>query len=53
MHNAMLKALGSCKILTLYVGVSLFQLLFLYAKTEEERNINILIFCRLVNIVNE
>jgi len=38
MHNAMFKALGSRKILTLYVGVSLFQLLFLYAETEEERD---------------
>ena len=38
MHNAMLKALGSRKILTLYVGVSLFQLLFLCAETEEERD---------------
>ena len=58
MHNAIFKAFGSRKSLTLYVGVnskmrtSLFQLLLLYAETEEERNINILIF-RLVNIVNE
>ena len=38
MHNAMLKALGRRKILTLYVGVSLLQLLFLYSETEEERD---------------
>ena len=54
MHNSMYRALGSRKSLTLYVGVkskmrtSLFQLLLLYAETEEERdgakNINILIF---------
>ena len=58
MHNAIFKAFGSRKSLTLYVGVnskmrtSLFQLLLLHAETEEERNINILIF-RSVNIVNE
>ena len=62
MHNAMFKALGSRKSLTLYVGVkskmrtSLFQVLLLYAETEkgetEAKKINILIF-RLVNIVNE
>ena len=44
MHNAMFKAFGSRKSLTLYVGVkgkmrtSLFQLLLLYAETEEERD---------------
>ena len=44
MHNAMFKACGSRKSLTLYVGVkskmrtSLFQLLLLYAETEEERD---------------
>ena len=58
MHNAMLKALGRRKILTLYVGVSLLQLLFLYSETEEERDgqktlIIYIDFCRLVNIVNE
>ena len=43
-HNAMFKALGSRKSLTLYVGVkskmqtSLFQLLLLYAEKEEERD---------------
>ena len=62
MHNAMFKALGSRKSLTLYVGVkskmrtSLFQVLLLYAETEKgetkAKKINILIF-RLVNIVNE
>ena len=44
MHNAIFKVFGSRKSLTLYVGVkskmrtSLFQLLLLYAETEEERD---------------
>ena len=44
MHNAILKAFGSRKSLTLYVGVkskmrtSLFQVLLLYAETEEGRD---------------
>ena len=44
MHSAIFKAFGSRKSLTLYVGVkskmrtSLFQLLLLYAETEEERD---------------
>ena len=44
MHNAMFKALGSRKSLTLYVGVkskmrtSLFQVLLLDAETEEGRD---------------
>ena len=44
LHNAMFKALGSRKSLTLYVGVkskmwtSFFQLLLLYAETKEERD---------------
>ena len=55
MHNAMLKALGRRKILMLYAGVSLLQLLFLYSETEEERDgqKTYIDFCRLVNIVNE
>ena len=54
MHNAMFKALGSHKSLTLYVGVkskmrtSLFQVLLLYTEQKKgetgAKKINILIF---------
>ena len=60
MHNAMFKASGSHKSLTLYVGVksklrtSLFCFSMLKQKKRETgaKKLNILIF-RLVNIVNE